>query len=166
MSVPLADAAGHLQVAMPDSTTRWRQRLAEYRSSLADEQASKGLRRAPPRRKTVGRFVGLCVLLDFPDRRGTIAREEVEAFCNQRGYAGFRNHGSVADYFREASAGKLDYQTVVLLYFTAPQPLCFNHDASATWPGPVRLQIDAALDHHKRVRVDFPAPSLEDARGM
>lgn len=166
MSIPLADAAGHLQVAVPDSTTRWRQRLADHRDALADQEASKGLRRAPPRRKTAGRFVGLCVLLDFPDRRATITREEVEAFCNQPGYAGFRNRGSVADYFRDASAGKLDYQTVVLPYFTAPETFSFYDEASIHWPDRARSLIAAALNHHKSAGVDFSALTVDDAQAV
>jgi hypothetical protein len=50
---------------------------------------------APPQRQTFGDFVGLCLLIQFPDVAGTIPREEVEAFCNQPGYNGFGNNGSV-----------------------------------------------------------------------
>lgn len=80
--------------------------------------ARGGWAKAPPKRRTVGAFTGLCVPVDFPDRPATIARDEIEAFCNQPAYSGFGNRGSVADYFLEASAGRLSYRTVVLPYYT------------------------------------------------
>ena len=69
---------------------------------------------APPQRQTVGTFVGLCMLIDFSDSPAAIPREEVEHFCNQPGYSGFGNHGSVSDFFLENSIGRCNYNNIVL----------------------------------------------------
>ena len=77
---------------------------------------------APPKRETVGDFVGLCLLIDFSDEPGTISREEVERFCNEPGYSGFGNHGSVSDYFRENSIDRCRYTNIVANYYRAQHP--------------------------------------------
>ena len=64
---------------------------------------------------------GLCLLIQFPDVPGTITQQEVDHFCNQAGYTGFGNNGSVHDYFLEVSDGKLRYRNVVTAYYTASQ---------------------------------------------
>ena len=72
---------------------------SQARNSLraADPEA------APPPGTTVGNYVGLCLLVEFPDVPHTISRQEVDHFCNQTGYTGFGNNGSVRDYFYEVS---------------------------------------------------------------
>ena len=81
--------------------TRWQTRREnarmEKRAEL--EAGPADVSPAPPQFTTVGDFVGLCLLIDFPDVRGTISREDVEAFCNQPGFTKFGNKGSVRDYF-------------------------------------------------------------------
>ncbi len=83
---------------------------------------------APPQRPTVGDFVGLCVLIDFADEPATIARGEVESFCNRPGYTGFGNNGSVFDYFSENSIGRLRYTNIVTQYYRARQPKSYYTD--------------------------------------
>ena len=77
---------------------------------------------APPQRQTVGDFTGLCLLIDFSDAPATIPREEVERFCNQPGYNGFGNRGSVFDFFRDNSIGRCRYTNVVAPYYRARHP--------------------------------------------
>ncbi len=77
-------------------------RRCEDRKSLARAARTLGGPfMAPPQRATVGDFVGLCLLIDFPDEPGAIPRGEVERFCNEQGYSGFGNNGSVFDYFSD-----------------------------------------------------------------
>jgi hypothetical protein len=72
-------------------------RRREQRKSIARAaRALGGPLTAPPQRATVGDFVGLCLLIDFSDEPGTISRNEVDNFCNQPGYSGFGNSGSVS----------------------------------------------------------------------
>ena len=48
-----------------------------------------------------------------------IGRGEVEGFCNQPGYTGFGNNGSVFDYFHDNSIGRCRYTNVVTHYYRA-----------------------------------------------
>ena len=77
---------------------------------------------APPQRQTVGDFVGLCLLIDFSDAPATISRDEVERFCNQPGYTGFGNNGSVRDFFLDNSIGRCRYTNIVAPYYRAQHP--------------------------------------------
>lgn len=110
---------------------------------------------APPQRQTVGDFVGLCLLIDFIDEPATITRDEVERFCNQPGYNGFGNRGSVRDYFFDNSIGRCTYTNVVAPYYRARHPK--SHYTDETIPQPQRAWelILEALAHHKAAGFDF-----------
>lgn len=159
MSVPYFSLPG--VAALPASrpggslTPRWQERRDDYRSQQFEQARSGGRTRAPPKRNTVGVYAGLCVLVDFPDRPATIARDEVERYCNQPGYSGFENRGSVADYFKDASSGRLDYRTTVLPYYTAQHPFSHYDDPDVTWPERAAQLIDEALRFHIHAGVDF-----------
>lgn len=69
---------------------------------------------------TTGDVVGICLLVDFPDEAGTIDPNEVDDLCNQIGYTGAGNYGSVRDYFYDVSDGALTYTNYVTpTYYTA-----------------------------------------------
>jgi len=110
---------------------------------------------APPQRQTVGDYVGLCLLIDFVDEPATIAREEVERFCNQPGYNGFGNQGSVRDYFLDNSKGRCNYSNVVAPYYRARQPRSYYTDESVEMPRRAWELIGEALAHHKAAGLDF-----------
>lgn len=63
-----------------------------------------------------GSVVGLTVLVEFQDEYQTIPPETIEAYCNQPGYTGYSNQGSVRDYFYGISGGQLEYTNVVTNY--------------------------------------------------
>ena len=65
------------------------------------------------RTTTVGDVSGICLLVDFAEVVGSIAPSEVDAFCNETGYNGFGNNGSVREYFDEVSDGHLTYTNYV-----------------------------------------------------
>lgn len=138
---------------------RWQERREEQRGRLL--RRSRGpaavdeVMPAPPQRGTVGDFTGLCLLIDFPDEPGAIPRGEVDAFCNQTGYAGFGNHGSVADYFRDISQGRLNYRTIVTPYYTARQPRGFYTNPKVAYPQRAKQLIDEALVFHRDAGFDF-----------
>jgi M6 family metalloprotease-like protein len=110
---------------------------------------------APPQRPTVGDFVGLCVLIDFADEPATIARGEVESFCNRPGYTGFGNNGSVFDYFSENSLGRLRYTNVVTQYYRARQPKSYYTNPGIQMGVRARELIVEALTHLKANGFDF-----------
>ena len=115
---PEAAKAEAMRAVAFSGRRRWEERWAERKAA---SRARPGPRAAaaPPPGQTVGTYVGLCSLIEFPDVPGTILQAEVENFCNQVGYTGFGNNGSVRDYFFEVSNGKLTYTNVVTAYYTA-----------------------------------------------
>jgi M6 family metalloprotease-like protein len=103
---------------------------------------------APPQRQTVGDFVGLCLLIDFVDSPATIARDEVDRFCNQPGYTGFGNNGSVFDYFRDNSIGRCRYTNIVAPYYRAQRPKTYYTNPTIPQPQRAIELITEALTHH------------------
>ena len=91
----------------------------------------------------IGSVVGLTVLVEFPDVRGTITPSEIEKFCNQRGYTGYGNNGSVRDYYYDVSNGLLDYTNVVTNYVMLSNNKSY-YDACGGW-GKTGEVIDEAL---------------------
>jgi len=110
---------------------------------------------APPKRTTVGQYVGLCLLVEFPDVPRTISVAEVDAFCNQVGYRGFDNQGSVYDYFKEVSGGSLSYKTTVVEYYTAKHPRSYYTNEKVRQPIRAWELIKEALTHLQARGFDF-----------
>lgn len=145
--------------------TRWETRREVTRmQQRAEMLAPPGMMPAPPQRHTVGDFVGLCLLVDFPDVPATISQAEVEAYCNQPGYTGFGNRGSVYDYFLDNSGGRLRYTSIVAPYYTARHDRDYYTDESQ--PDGVRAQelIREALDHLLAQGFDFSPLTVDSGR--
>lgn len=146
---------------------RCEQRRLERRQQLRTLRAigaAGGPLLAPPQRGTVGDFVGLCLLIDFSDAPATIAREEVERFCNQPGYSGFGNSGSVHDYFHDNSIGRCRYTNIVAPYYRAKRPKTYYTDRAIAQPQRAVELIREALDFHKANGFDF-SPLTADSQG-
>lgn len=120
---------------------------------------------APPQRQTVGEFVGLCLLIDFSDSPATISRDDVDRFCNQPGYTGFGNNGSVFDYFRDNSIGRLRYTSIVAPYYRARNPKAYYTDENIQQPVRAYELINEALAHLKATGFDF-SPLTVDNQGF
>ena len=115
--------------------------------------------------ETVGDFVGLCLLIDFNDSPATIPRDEVERFCNQPGYNGFGNRGSVTDFFHDNSIGRCRYTNVVAPYYRALRPKSYYTDRTIPQPQRAYELINEALTHHKANGFDF-SPLTADNLGF
>ncbi len=143
---------------------RCEQRRQERRNL---EQAARTLARggaampAPPQRGTVGTYVGLCLLIEFPDVPATIARDEVERFCNQPGYNGFGNQGSVRDYFFDNSLGRCTYTNLVAPYYRAKKPRSYYTDPAIEYTVRARELINEALASLKASGFDFSALTVD-----
>ena len=120
---------------------------------------------APPQRQTVGDFVGLCLLIDFSDEPATIHRDEVEQFCNQPGYSGFGNRGSVYDFFHDNSIGRCRYTNVVAPYYRAKNPKTYYTNPAIPQPQRAVELILEALVYHKANGFDFSALTA-DSQGF
>ena len=143
---------------------RRQERKAQMRA-MRMMAASGGPAFAPPEGTTLGDYVGLCLLIDFSDVPATISRDEVERFCNQAGYSGFGNNGSVRDYFFESSIGRVRYINVVTPYYRARHPKTHYTDPNVQMGVRARELIREALNHWKANAFDFSALTA-DGTGM
>lgn len=160
-------AAGR-ESALPKTGRRCDQRREERRQQMRAMRAmaaAGGPLLAPPQRQTVGDFVGLCLLIDFSDSPATISRDEVDRFCNQPGYTGFGNNGSVFDYFRDNSIGRLRYTSIVTPYYRARNPKTYYTDERIEQPVRAYELINEALTHLKASGFDF-SPLTVDNQGF
>ena len=103
----------------------------------------------------VGSYVGLCLLIRFPDVAASIPSTEVAQYCNASGYSGFGNNGSVRDYFHTVSDGRLDYTSVVTEYVTAKHPREHYTDPSVEFGTRTRQLIREGLKRLKTQGFDF-----------
>ena len=143
---------------------RWVVRRAQRRLMHARGARAVGPEGAPPPGATVGTYVGLCILIQFPDVSGTIPQSEVNNYCNQVGYTGFGNNGSVRDYFWDVSRHKLTYTNVVTNYYTAAHNRDHYTDPSITYGTRARELIREALDWLVASSFSF-APLSSDSGG-
>lgn len=147
---------------------RCEQRRLEQREqfrTIRAISAAGGPMLAPPQRQTVGDFVGLCLLIDFSDAPATIPRDEVDRFCNQAGYNGFGNNGSVFDYFKDNSLGRCRYTNVVAPYYRARRPKSYYTDRNVAYTVRAIELILEALNHHKANGFDFSQLTV-DSQGF
>jgi M6 family metalloprotease-like protein len=161
-------AAEGRESALRMSSRRCEQRRLERRQQsqmIRAMAAAGGPLLAPPQRQTVGDFVGLCLLIDFSDSPATIPREEVERFCNQPGYTGFGNHGSVFDFFNDNSIGRCRYTNIVVPYYRALHPKTYYTDPHISYPQRAIELIKEALVFHKAQGFDF-SPLTPDNQGF
>lgn len=165
---PVLTAALRREVAGSPLARRCDQRRAERQQQLRTLRAlgaAGGPLLAPPQRQTVGDFVGLCLLIDFSDEPATIPRDEVDRFCNQPGYNGFGNRGSVRDFFLDNSAGRCRYSNIVAPYYRAKQPRSHYTNEAIQMPIRALELIGEALAHHQANGFDF-SPLTADAQGF
>jgi M6 family metalloprotease-like protein len=104
---------------------------------------------------TVGNYVGLCLLIRFPDVADTISQQEVNNFCNLPGYNGFGNNGSVRDCFYDNSRGKLTYTNVVTQYYTAAHDRSYYTDETISYGTRAQELIVEALNFLKAQGFNF-----------
>ncbi len=160
-----AARAQGMEGAMRMGGRRCDQRREERKSLMRAAREMGGPVMAPPQRTTVGDFVGLCLLIEFPDELGTISRDEVERFCNQQGYTGFGNNGSISDYFRDNSIGRCRYTNIVADYYRAQHPRSHYTDPSIQQGVRARQLIVEALTHLQANNFDF-TPLTADSGGF
>lgn len=141
---------------------RWMQRRAaekENRKARGTEEDGPGA--APPAGTTTGDFLGLVLLLDFSDFPQTVARQEIDDFCNKAGYSGFGNNGSAFDYFRDVSDGKLRYRNQVVAYHRAAHPRTYYTDPAISYGARAQELIREALDGLVADGFDFSGLSVD-----
>lgn len=157
-----AARAQGLEGAMRMGGRRCDKRREERKSLIRAARSMGGPLLAPPQRETVGDFIGFCILIEFPDEPGTISREEVERFCNEPGYSGFGNNGSVFDYFKDNSLGACRYTNIVTHYYQAQHPRSHYTDPNIPYGTRARQLIVEALNHFQASNFDFSDLTADD----
>ena len=153
----IGDRSGGLLVRARRCEERWRIRRE------ARQNAPTNALRAPPSRPTIGEYRGLCILVQFPNVKGTIPTEEVTKFCNEPGYQGFGNNGSVYDYYVDNSHAKLKYTNVVTQYYTAKHELAYYADTKLPFGKRAAELIGEALASLKASGFDFSTLSVDSS---
>lgn len=95
----------------------------------------------------------LLILMDFPDCPFTLQKSEFEELMNQLNYTGGGNHGSVRDFYRENSFGKLDLVTDVVGIYRAAHPKAYygGNDENGNDSHPQELAREAITLASKEV---------------
>lgn len=107
---------------------------AFFAQSIEEEPPPPPPSFAPPSETRIGEYVGLTILVDFPDQPGTIPQSEIDDYCNKPGYNGYSNGGSIYDYFYTQSNGRLRYNNIVTAYVRVSQPKTYYDDnVDGTW---------------------------------
>jgi M6 family metalloprotease-like protein len=141
---------------------RWKERREERKREKASAAHTVAVAEAAPAlAPKVGSYVGLCLLIQFPDVPATISQQEVSNFCNQPGYANFGNNGSVYDYYLAVSQGKLQYTNVVRPYYMARNPRSYYTDPSISFGTRARELIVEALDNLQTQGFNFTQLSAD-----
>ncbi|HEY8357126.1 MAG TPA: M6 family metalloprotease domain-containing protein [Ramlibacter sp.] len=152
-------------VPLPSRTRRprWQQRIDDAKRELGRQARMPGLAQAPPRQETRGACTGLALPVEFPDVPG-LPRGAVDAFCNEPGFSGFGNRGSVADYFRDISNHQLEYRTVVAPYYRARHPRAHYLDPAVPYGQRASELVLEALAFHRDLGLAFDDLTV-DAEG-
>jgi M6 family metalloprotease-like protein len=100
----------------------------------------------------IGNVIGLTLLIEFPDVPATIPQADIDNYCNQVGYTGYGNNGSVRDYYYDVSNGNLTYTNYVTVYYTALHNRSYYTDPNISYGTRARELIKEAL-----VWLDDPA---------
>lgn len=93
----------------------------------------------------IGQVVGLTLLIQFPDVPATISQANINNYCNQVGYTGYGNNGSVRDYFYGVSNSNLTYTNYVTAYYTAQYNRSYYTDPNISYGTRARELIKEAL---------------------
>jgi M6 family metalloprotease-like protein len=140
---------------LQEQKSRWQVRREQKKTQQRLARAAAGPEAAPQAGVTVGNYVGLCILIRFPDVADTISQQEVTNFCNLPGYTGFGNNGSVRDYFLDNSRGKLTYTNAVTQYYTAANNRAHYTDPTIAYGTRAKELIIEALNWLKAQNFNF-----------
>jgi M6 family metalloprotease-like protein len=135
--------------------SRWQVRRDQKKTRLKAVMPTTDPEALPQATVTVGNYVGLCILIRFPDVADTISQQEVSNFCNVPGYNGFGNNGSVRDYFHDNSRGKLTYTNAVTQYYTAAHNRSYYTDPAIAYGTRAKELIIEALNWLKAHSFNF-----------
>jgi M6 family metalloprotease-like protein len=118
----------------------YEQSMQEFQTrvnAISKEAASSGSNITPPISKP-DTVYGFTILIDFPDQKSAVPIDSIQNWLNFRGYTGYRNNGSIHDYFYEVSDGKMVYFNKCTPFITADNPKT-TYDAGTGYNGAYTL---------------------------
>lgn len=121
--------------------------------SIEEERAEFAKRTPIDAVRATDTIWGLTVLVDFPDKKSDVGRDEIEKMINMEGYSNFGNNGSLRDFYWDASAGKLVYLNVITQFYTTKYDKGY-YDTAGGW-GKAQDIITEALNWLKSNGFDF-----------
>lgn len=157
--------AKHARISIDSVKKKIAVRKAVLNQTADDESLNRSLNAstilaAPPVLDITGTRVGVTVLIDFPDVKSSIPRNEIINFLNQTGYSNYDNNGSVKDYFYEVSNQRLNYTNSVTEFVTVSKNKSY-YDSGSNYPHVTELMYEA-LDLVKASGFDFSGISTEN----
>lgn len=145
----------HIRINRASARAKIAAARARFAKGSAEMLATlgRGPRLDPPNN---GLVKGITLLVDFSDDPGTILPSEVDNYCNQVGYNGNGNNGSVRDYFYDVSDGNLTYTNFVpTAYYRAGHPKTYYEDPLIEYGIRARELIIEALTDLENNDFDF-----------
>jgi M6 family metalloprotease-like protein len=118
---------------------------------------------APPATSAMsGTYTGLTILIDFPDKKSSITKQQIDDFCNQTGYTGFSNNGSIKDYFQAISDNALTYQNRITAFVTTNNNFSY-YDQNCDYCKVAEL-LNEVLNKLKNSGFDFSGLSTKNSQ--
>lgn len=134
--------------------TNWLNK-AKKRQTFRAKKREKTLGRQHTREGTTYSKRGLVILVQFPDVPFHYDQATFERFFNETGYEDDINHGSIHDYFYDASYGKFNLHCDVIGPVTTSHPLSYyggnNRNGDDTYPATMVAEVVKKIDG----QVDF-----------
>lgn len=135
------------------------QEVRMRRADLGAGDSNPPRSRAPVTNKAMSaprRYRTICMVIDFADEPNSVPSPEIDAFCNEVGYSGNGNNGSVRDYFFDVSDGVADYVAYVPHdYYRATLSKAYYDDPGISVGPRARELITEALNHLEAEGFDF-----------
>ncbi len=148
------DLEPHIRISAASVTAKVASARAHLEKDKAETLTRLGRRSLPL--AATSAVQGIVLLVDFDDEQATIAPAEIRDYCNQEGYTGYGNNGSVRDYFYDVSDGNLTYTNFVpTSYYRALQPKSYYDESSVPCCSRAREMMFEALADLDNQGFDF-----------
>jgi M6 family metalloprotease-like protein len=127
-------------------------------NALSKEAAASGSTVTPALAKP-DTVYGLTILIDFPDQKSAVPVDSIQNWLNMPGYTGYKNSGSIRDYFNDVSDGKMVYFNICTPFITADNPKA-NYDAGTGYGGSITLISEICAKLKSAGNFDFSKLTL------
>jgi M6 family metalloprotease-like protein len=152
-----AGVAPHIRISPASAKAKIAANRARAAGGEAEVRAATASRGAMLQQPACGGAVsGIVLLVDFSDEPWTIPPTNVDNYCNQVGYTGYGNNGSIRDYFSDVSDGSLTYTNFVpTAYYRAAHPKSYYEDPNISFGIRARELVLEALTDLDNTGFDF-----------